>query len=31
VLAREKHDSAPAEPGFATLVVDEILQGIAAG
>jgi AcrR family transcriptional regulator len=30
VLAREKHDSAPAEAGFATRVVDEILQGIAA-
>jgi AcrR family transcriptional regulator len=30
VLARGKHDPAPAEPGFATRVVDELLRGIAA-
>jgi AcrR family transcriptional regulator len=30
VMARGKHDPAPAEPGFATRVVDELLQGIAA-
>jgi AcrR family transcriptional regulator len=30
VLARERHDTTPAEPGFATRVVDEILRGIAA-
>jgi AcrR family transcriptional regulator len=29
VLAREKHDSRPAEPGFAARVVDELLRGIA--
>lgn len=30
VLAREKHDTGPAAPGFAQRVVDEILRGIAA-
>jgi AcrR family transcriptional regulator len=30
VLAREKHDATPAEPGFAERVVDQILAGIAA-
>jgi AcrR family transcriptional regulator len=30
VLARGKHDSAPAEPCFATRVVDELLRGIGA-
>jgi AcrR family transcriptional regulator len=30
VMARGKHDPAPAEQGFATRVVDELLQGIAA-
>jgi AcrR family transcriptional regulator len=30
VLAREKHDGRPAEPGFAARVVDELLCGIAA-
>ena len=30
VLARGKHDPTPAEPGFATRVVDELLRGIAA-
>lgn len=30
VMARGKHDPAPAEPGFATRVVDELLRGIAA-
>jgi AcrR family transcriptional regulator len=29
VLSREKHDSHPAEPGFATRVVDELLRGFA--
>jgi len=29
VMARGKHDSAPAEPGFAARVVDELLRGIA--
>jgi hypothetical protein len=27
-MARGKHDAAPAEPGFAARVVDELLQGI---
>ncbi len=30
VLARGKHDTTPAEPGFAARVVDELLRGIAA-
>ena len=30
VMARGKHDSAPAEPCFATRVVDELLRGIGA-
>lgn len=30
VLARERHDTTPAEPDFATRVVDEILRGIDA-
>lgn len=30
VLSREKHDNRPAEPGFATRVVDELLRGFAA-
>jgi AcrR family transcriptional regulator len=30
VMARGKHDPTPAEPGFATRVVDELLRGIAA-
>jgi AcrR family transcriptional regulator len=30
VLSREKHDSRPAEPGFAARVVDELLRGFAA-
>ncbi len=30
VLARGKHDHAPAEPGFAARVVDELLRGLAA-
>jgi AcrR family transcriptional regulator len=30
VMARGKHDPAPAAPGFASRVVDELLQGIAA-
>lgn len=29
VLAREKHDGRPAEPGFAARVVDELLRGFA--
>jgi AcrR family transcriptional regulator len=30
VMAREKHDETPADPGFAQRVVDELLKGIAA-
>jgi AcrR family transcriptional regulator len=30
VMAREKHDGTPADPGFAQRVVDELLTGIAA-
>ena len=30
VLARGKHDATPAEPGFASRVVDELLRGIGA-
>ena len=30
VLARGKHDELPAEPDFATRVVDEVLRGVAA-
>jgi AcrR family transcriptional regulator len=30
VMARGKHDTTPAEPGFAARVVDELLTGIAA-
>jgi AcrR family transcriptional regulator len=30
VLARGKHDTVPAEPGFAARVVDELLRGLAA-
>jgi len=30
VMAREKHDKAPASTGFAERVVDELLRGIAA-
>jgi hypothetical protein len=30
VLARGKHDLIPAEPGFASRVVDELLRGIGA-
>ena len=30
VIARGKHDALPAEPDFATRVVDEVLRGIAA-
>jgi AcrR family transcriptional regulator len=30
VIARGKHDAPPAEPDFATRVVDEVLRGIAA-
>jgi AcrR family transcriptional regulator len=30
VMARGKHDAAPAAPGFAARVVDELLRGIAA-
>jgi AcrR family transcriptional regulator len=30
VLPRERHDSRPAEPGFAARVVDELLRGFAA-
>lgn len=30
VMARGKHDTTPAAPGFATRVVDELLRGIAA-
>ena len=30
VMAREKHDATPAEPGFARRVVDELLRGIGA-
>jgi AcrR family transcriptional regulator len=30
VIARGKHDGPPAEPDFATRVVDEVLRGIAA-
>ena len=30
VMARGKHDRTPAEPGFATRVVDELLRGIGA-
>jgi AcrR family transcriptional regulator len=30
VMARGKHDRTPAEPGFATRVVDELLQGAGA-
>jgi AcrR family transcriptional regulator len=30
VMARGKHDGAPAEPGFAARVVDELMLGIAA-
>ena len=29
-LARGKHDTTPAEPGFASRVVDELLRGIGA-
>jgi hypothetical protein len=29
-MARGKHDPAPAEPCFATRVVDELLRGIGA-
>jgi len=30
VMARGKHDATPAEPGFASRVVDELLRGIGA-
>jgi AcrR family transcriptional regulator len=30
VMARGKHDTVPAEPGFAARVVDELLRGLAA-
>ena len=30
VMARGKHDTTPAEPGFASRVVDELLRGIGA-
>jgi AcrR family transcriptional regulator len=30
VIARGKHDASPADPGFPTRVVDEVLRGIAA-
>jgi Tetracyclin repressor-like, C-terminal domain len=30
VLARGKHEASPAEPCFATRVVDEVLRGITA-
>ena len=30
VMARGKHDTVPAEPGFAVRVVDELLRGLAA-
>jgi AcrR family transcriptional regulator len=30
VFARGKHESLPADPGFATRVVDEVLRGIAS-